>query len=445
MRRILLTALGSGQGKTVVTCALLAALKRRGMDVRAFKCGPDYIDPMFHSRVLGVPSRNLDLFLQGREGVERSLRETAGEIAVLEGAMGYYDGRNGTDEASAYALTRLTETPAVLILRPKGAALSLAAQVRGMQLFRENSGLCAVLLSDCDERTFRRLGPLLERETGLPVLGWLPHSPDAELNSRHLGLVTAAEIDGLSARFDRLAERLEKTADLDALLALASEGETTQPRRSLAAPSCRIAAARDEVFCFCYADTLEALERAGAELRFFSPLRDAALPEAEGLYLPGGYPELYAEALAANTALRAQIAAAVRAGMPTVAECGGFLYLQQELEDERGRSFPQCGALPGRGFRTDRLQRFGYAHLEAAEDSLLFRRGERVPIHEFHYWDSTENGASLRSVKADGKSWAFGYADAALYAGFPHLCFSGTVPLAERFVKACTVYGKRIM
>ena len=166
-------------------------------------------------------------------------------------------------------------------------------------------------------------------------------------------------------------------------------------------------------------------------------LPDAALPDADGLYLPGGYPELHARALSENETMRRSILEAVGRGLPTVAECGGFLYLQQSLEDAEGHSFPQCGALPGHGFKTERLQRFGYLTLRAPLDSLLFRAGEKLPAHEFHYWDSTENGAALCAEKADGRTWRCGFATPSLYAAFPHLHFCGEKPLAERFVKAC--------
>ena len=201
---------------------------------------------------------------------------------------------------------------------------------------------------------------------------------------------------------------------------------------------CRIAVARDEAFCFHYADNLDALRRAGAELCFFSPLRDSALPgEADGLYLCGGYPELYAGQLAKNRSMCEAIRTAVLSGKPTVAECGGFLYLQQRLEDTDGVFRPMCAALPGEGFRTDRLRRFGYLTLEADEDSLLFRTGDQIPAHEFHYWDGSENGIAFTARKSDGRNWRCGFAGEKLYAAFPHLHFNGALPLADRFAEAC--------
>ena len=197
-----------------------------------------------------------------------------------------------------------------------------------------------------------------------------------------------------------------------------------------------IAVARDEAFCFYYQDSLDALERSGAQLRFFSPLRDGVLPPCDGLYLGGGYPELYARELSENAAMRESLAGAVRSGLPTIAECGGFLYLQQSLEDDKGTPWPMAGVLPGRGFRTDRLQRFGYAFLKPEADSLLFRAGESVPVHEFHHWDCTENGTDLTAEKPDGRHWRCGFASPTLYAAFPHLHLDGALPLAQRFAEA---------
>ena len=445
MKQIMIAAMHSGAGKTVMSCALLAALKKRGISPCAFKCGPDYIDPMFHTRVLDVPCRNLDLCLQGEEGVKRTFGRGEGELALLEGAMGYYDGENGTERGSAYEIARLCKCPVLLVLRPKGSALSLAAQVRGMQSFRKESGIRALLLADCTERLAALLRPMLERETGLPVLGYLPPMEEAAFGSRHLGLMTAAEIGDFRARMDRLALQAEQSMDLDRLRQLCGEPAVPHTPARHAAPRCRIAVARDSAFCFLYQDNLDALREEGAELAFFSPVGDPQLPAgAAGLYLPGGYPELYAQSLSENASMRESVSDAVRNGIPTVAECGGFLYLQQSLENEDGESFPMCGVLPGRGFRTGRLQRFGYQRLQAGTDSLLFRKGEEIPAHEFHYWDSTECGSDLCARKTDGRNWPCAYVSESLYAAFPHLHFGGALPLARRFAEACEEYGKHL-
>ena len=227
----MIAAMHSGAGKTVMSCAILAALKQRGLSLCAFKCGPDYIDPMFHSRVLGVPCRNLDLFLQGEEGA-------------------------GTEQASAYEVARLTGCPVLLTLRPKGSALSLAAQVRGMQSFRPESNLAGLLLADCATAMADFLQPILERETGLPVLGSLPPMPEASFDSRHLGLLTAGEITDFQTRMCRLGRQAEQTIDLDRLLETCKKVYITKILNEKPAPACRIAVARDEAFCFLYEDNL---------------------------------------------------------------------------------------------------------------------------------------------------------------------------------------------
>ena len=442
--QLMAAAPASGSGKTTVVCALLRALRRRGLDPCAFKCGPDYIDPMFHRAALEVPSCNLDLYLTDPARLRQlySAHLAGHGAAVVEAAMGYYDGAGLTDAASGWQTADTLGLPVLLVVRPGGASLTLAAQIKGLQAFRPDSHLAAILLNGCSASYADRLAPLLERETGLPVVGCLPTLEAARLPSRHLGLYTAGEIQDLSPRLDALADALEAGADLDKLLAVCRRPAPVSAPAQAAPVRARIAVARDEAFCFCYPETLETLARAGAECVFFSPMRDAALPEADALYLPGGYPELYAEALSQNAPLRRAVAAAVAAGMPAVAECGGFLYLGQTLADEAGSVWPMAGVLPGDGFRAGRLVRFGYADLTAREDSLLFRAGERVPVHEFHHWDSTCPGDALEAEKPDGRRWRCGFAGPRLYAGFPHLYLAGRPRLAERLVSAAAAWRK---
>ena len=438
MSRVMLCAMESGSGKTVITCGLLQALKTRGLAVRAFKCGPEYIDPMFHKRVLCVESHNLDLFLQGETGVIDTLRMHQGTVSVLEGAMGFYDGIGGTDAASAWQIASVTQTPVVLIVRPSGASLTLAAQIKGMMAFRADSKIAGILLNACAPSLAAYLTPILQRETGLRVFGYLPMMPQAALESRHLGLLTADEVNGFTDKFMQIAAQMEQTIDIDALLRLAQTAPEIAKKPLLALPKirCRIAVARDAAFGFYYENTWETLRQAGAELCFFSPLHDTALPpHTNGLYLGGGYPEIYAKTLSKNNILRAALKQAIAQGLPTVAECGGFLYLQQTLQDENGVSYPMVGALMGDGIKTQRLQRFGYVTLTAKTDSLLFRAGECAPAHEFHYWDCTQNGDSFVAQKPTQDKIAHcGFAAKRLYAAFPHLHFGGALPFAQRFV-----------
>ena len=447
MIQFLLAAPRSGSGKTTMTCALLMALKRRGCAPCAFKSGPDYIDPMFHRAVLGVESRNLDLFFSAPETV-RTLyaKGAAGHgAAVCEGAMGFYDGLGGvSDRASAWHLADTLGLPVLLVVEPKGQSLTLAAELNGLVNFRTPSHIAGILLNNCTARMHALLAPMLEKETGLPVLGFLPKLPEAVIGSRHLGLYTAAEVENLQQKLALLADAVEEHIDWPRLLALCEKEPPALPVQPETPPArVRIAVAQDEAFCFTYAETLEAFRDAGAEVVFFSPLRDTALPEnIGGLYLPGGYPELYARELSENTSLLREIKQKIESGLPTAAECGGFLYLGQSLTDAEGQSWPMVGVLPGEAKDAGRLVRFGYATLSADSDSMLFRAGESFPVHEFHHWDSTANGVALAAKKpVGGAEWRCGSVNEHFYAGFPHLYWAGT-PLPQRFAAAAENYRR---
>ncbi len=447
MIQFLLAAPRSGSGKTTMTCALLMALKRRGCAPCAFKSGPDYIDPMFHRAVLGVESRSLDLFFSAPETV-RALyaKGAAGHgAAVCEGAMGFYDGLGGvSDRASAWHLADTLGLPVLLVVEPKGQSLTLAAELNGLVNFRTPSHIAGILLNNCTARMHALLAPMLEEETGLPVLGFLPKLPEAVIGSRHLGLYTAAEVENLQQKLALLADAAEEHIDWPRLLALCEKEPPALPVQPETPPArVRIAVAQDEAFCFTYAETLEAFRDAGAEVVFFSPLRDTALPEnIGGLYLPGGYPELHAKELSENTSLLREIKRKIESGLPTAAECGGFLYLGQSLTDAEGQSWPMAGVLPGEAKDAGRLVRFGYAALSADSDSMLFRAGESFPIHEFHHWDSTANGTALAAKKpVGGAAWRCGFVNEHFYAGFPHLYWAGT-PLPQRFAAAAENYRR---
>ncbi len=443
MLQMLLAAPNSGSGKTTVTIALLAALKARGLNPCAFKSGPDYIDPMFHRNVLGVDSHNLDLFFSKPEIVRNIYgKNTAGhDAAICEGAMGYYDGLGGTsDTASAWHLADTLNLPVLLVLRPKGASLTLAAEVQGLMSFRTPHRIAGILLNECKENLYHILAPMLEKETGLPVVGYLPPVPEAAVESRHLGLKTAGEIENLQRKIAILRETIEKTVDFEKLLRIFDRPAPVTQKTEYPKPDVRIAVARDEAFCFTYAETLEAFREAGTELVFFSPLHDADLPKnVGGLYLPGGYPELYAKALSENTKMLSCIKTTIKNGLPTAAECGGFLYLGQTLEGADGDKYNMVGVLPGDGFKIGHLVRFGYATLTAKEDNMLLKKGESLPVHEFHHWDSTENGAACIAKKSNGRTWDCAFANEHFYAGFPHLYWAGT-PLPLRFADAARRY-----
>ena len=465
--RLVIGAPASGGGKTTFTCGLMHVLVRRGLRVAACKCGPDYIDPMFHEQVIGAYSRNLDLFFSGERQVRQLVADSASrcDVTVIEGVMGYYDGIAVSDEASAWDVARATESPAVLVIDGRGRARSIAAEVKGFATFRDDSRVRGVVLNRVSAGLYPRLKDIVEQETDVPVFGYVPVLDDCSLESRHLGLVTAAEVTDLRAKLDRLADVMQETVDVDGLLELAQgapalgsgDWQGIEPgagieraracvpdeaaAAAISAP--RIAVARDDAFCFYYADALRLLEHAGAELVEFSPLADCALPEGvSGLYLGGGYPELHARELSENEPMRTSIAEAAKAGMPVMAECGGFMYLHENLEDDKDGTFAQVGAINGTSFKTNKLGRFGYITLTAAHDGLLCAAGDQLRAHEFHYWDSQNAGEAFLAEKPQSKrSWACGFSTPTLYAGYPHLYLPGAPEAAVRFVAACALFA----
>ena len=307
--RILLAAGASGSGKTLITCGLLQALVNRGLKTASFKCGPDYIDPMFHSRVIGAKSRNLDTFFTDSETTKYLFCENAVDcdISVMEGVMGFYDGVAGTTtKASAYDLASVTDTPVILIVNSRGMSVSLAAYVKGFMEYRKDSHIQGVIFNQMSPMLYPRMKELLEKELNIKVLGYVPKMDDCVIESRHLGLVLPDEIPELKENLHRLAEVLEKTLDIDAILQLAEsarELSAKEPRIDFCLKHpLRIGVADDEAFCFFYEDNFRLLRKMGAELVHFSPIRDKKLPVGlDGLLLYGGYPELNGKELEKNT------------------------------------------------------------------------------------------------------------------------------------------------
>ena len=450
--RILLAAGASGSGKTLITCGLLQALKNRGMEVASFKCGPDYIDPMFHSRVIGTRASNLDTFFTPETVTRQLFLENAGdcEIAVMEGVMGYYDGVGGTtDWASAYDLSRVTDTPVILIVNSKGMSLSLAAYIKGFLEYRPDSRIRGVIFNQMSPMLYPRMKELVEKELGLSVLGYVPKVEDCLIESRHLGLVLPAEIPELKVRVQKLAGILEKTLDIEGILKLAREAQELpdpdmleeDPGFSWKLPEkVKIGVARDEAFCFFYGDNLRLLEKMGGELCFFSPLHDPELPkDLDGLLLCGGYPELNGQKLEENQGMLRDIGRALDSGMPCMAECGGFMYLHEEMEDMEGRVRKLVGAIPGITYWTSRLCRFGYVYLQDREREDL----GRIPAHEFHYYDSTNCGEDFTAKKPVGeREWNCMHRKGRLLAGFPHLYYYGNPQVPREFLENCLKYQK---
>ncbi len=438
--RVMFAAMRSGSGKTTVTCGVLAALKKENIRMQAYKCGPDYIDPMFHRTVLGIDTGNLDTFFADADAIGCILaRDTKNaELIVMEGVMGYYDGVGGTTTmASSYELSKDTKTPVVLIVDAKGASVTLAATIRGIMEYKKDSRIAGVILNRVSPMFYSRIKHVIETECGILVLGYLPEDASFAVPSRHLGLLQPGEMQKQRDWVETVAEAARKTIDIDGILEIAAQAEMLQIQKATGeTEKCkfpagyRIGVARDAAFSFYYRENLRMLEDMGATLVFFSPLADAHVPEVDALIFGGGYPELYAKQLYENQSMRVSVRQALEYGMPCHAECGGFLYLGKSLADAEGNVYEMVGFLDGAGFRTERLQRFGYVEL-APQEADAFAVNTVLRGHEFHYWDSTDCGDACLAWKplSKQKTYPCMVKKKGTFAGFPHLYYAG----AENF------------
>lgn len=450
----MIAATGSGCGKTTITCGLLQALLKHGKKLASFKCGPDYIDPMFHSEVLGIKSRNLDLFFNETNTIKYLLGNNARgcELAVIEGVMGYYDGLAAkTTDCSSYDLARKTETPVILVVDCKGMSWSILAVIKGFVEMRQDSNVQGIILNRMSPGLYANMKELIEAELDVQVLGYLPEMRDSQIESRHLGLVTAQEIGNLKEIINRWAEQIENSIDLNEVLQISEKAapleyelpeELQKTSRVSAHSPIKIAVAMDKAFCFYYQDNLDLLEELGAEILPFSPLEDRTLPRGiQGIIIGGGYPELYLQQLSENKNMLQAIKQAISQGIPCLAECGGFMYLQQFIQDEQGIPFKMVGAIAGGSYATSKLSRFGYISLVAQEENILCEKGMEIKGHEFHYWDSTNNGSSFHAQKPLQKAnWDCVVANRNLWAGFPHIHFYHDPAMAIRYLEHCLIH-----
>ncbi len=438
--RIVLAGTNSGCGKTTITCALLKALMNTGLKVSAFKCGPDYIDPMFHKKIIGAQSSNLDLFLFNNNTLKYLLAKNSQyyDISIIEGMMGFYDGIGMSVKSSTHEISMVTNSPVVLVINARGASLSLMAEIKGFLEFTNENQICGVIFNQSTPMTYNILKKeILNQFNGkVKPLGFLPYIKNSAIESRHLGLVTAGEISDLQEKVEALAEQAANTIDLEAMIEIAGSASPLSyenidfPRNR---DEVRIGVARDNAFCFYYEDSLDMLREMGAKLVPFSPLEDNILPtDIHGLYLGGGYPELYAKILSENKTMITSVKNALENNIPCIAECGGFMYLLEFID-----KFPMVGYLPGACHDTQKLSRFGYVTLTANSPSMLCDKGEQIPGHEFHYWDCEYPGDSFTASKESRKNWNCVHSSDTLYAGYPHFHFYSNPDFATNFYNAC--------
>lgn len=450
--RFMLAAPASGSGKTVITCGLLRLLQKKGWECSSFKCGPDYIDPMFHKEILGISGGNLDSFFLAGDQIRKQLIEqsTPGGISVIEGVMGYYDGMGGVSTAaSSYEVALVTETPVILIIDGKRSSLSICAVIKGFLEYRSNHQIKGVILNRVSAVMADRLKPLIE-ELGIELVGYLPLCQAAMLESRHLGLVIPMENKKSGQKIEELSLVLEQTIDLEKLYRIAKgaremDFDRDKQKVEKTAPAdtkVKIGIARDQAFCFYYQENLALLEQLGAVIVPFSPLHDDSLPEGiNGLLLGGGYPEVYAKELEDNVRMRDSINVAVEQGIPLVAECGGFLYLHKKIEGEDGRTYLMAGVIDAEAYRTKLNKQFGYIGIQSNMENFWLGKNEIIKGHEFHYWESSDSGDAFYAKKPIGdRGWNCMHTSTHMLAGFPHLYYPSNPEIARRFLSKCRAY-----
>lgn len=456
LNRIMIAAPKSGSGKTTITCGLLQAFKDAGKNVISYKCGPDYIDPMFHQKVIDVPAKNLDTFFTDEETTRKLFLKNRkeDELVILEGVMGLFDGLGGIrEEGSSYHLAKVTKTPIILIVDAKGMGRSVISLIAGFLAYDKEQLIKGVILNRMSRAYYETIKPLIEQELSIDVAGYFPDCKEFYVGSRHLGLMMPDEIADIREQLQKSSEELQKTVSLEAVLQIAEAAEElevypviTEAEVCVMGSTNRpvIAVAKDEAFCFYYEDNLHLLKEYGAKIEYFSPLHDNGLPDGCcGILLGGGYPELYADKLSHNVNMLHAIKKAEESEMPIVAECGGFMYLHSVIADKEERSYIMTEVLPAKCFDTGKLVRFGYIELEGGNNDFL-PKGERIRGHEFHYYDSEDNGADCLAIKpVTGKSYPCIITTGNSFVGFPHLYYPSNPIFAENFVKKAREYKER--
>jgi cobyrinic acid a,c-diamide synthase len=449
MKAIVIAGAASGVGKTTVATAIMGALTARGYKVQPFKVGPDYIDPSYHSVVCGVPCRNLDSWLLTSEAIQELFhRATVGkDIAVIEGVMGLYDGAGGDDEAGSTAqLAKLLGLPVVLVVDASKASRSVGAMALGFKAFDPTLNLAGVILNGIAGDLHLELARPSLDHAGVRYLGYMPGRPEFTLPERHLGLIPTAEGRVAAEYYQHLATQAAATVDLDGLLAIAGDARVPEaPAHTLfpvvpVTPKAAIAVAMDQAFNFYYPDSLDLLTAWGAELVPFRLLEDTALPlNASGVYIGGGFPEMFAEPLAANVGMRASIRAAAERRLPIYAECGGLMYLGQGIEDLEGRYYAMAGVLPGQSVIKGTRLTLGYRTVKAIQNNCLLADGETVRGHEFHFSSVQDNTATVSSAYEvlDQPGRREGFVVHNVLASYIHIHMGSKASLAPRFVATC--------
>lgn len=447
-KRIVIAGTGSGVGKTTLTIGLMAALKRKGLKIQGFKCGPDYIDPSYHTAVTGRVSRNLDSWMLSHAMVKEIYAHGSrgADISIIEGVMGFYDGKNPlSNEGSTAEISVITQSPVLLVVNCQSMARSAAAIVKGFQHLDEQVRVVGAIANRVgSEGHYELVKAAIEQECGIPVIGYLKREDEIEIPERHLGLIPSLERGELDGFFAKLADLVERTIDLEQVLQLADapplEAASGHLGAELRPTLVRIAVARDAAFNFYYPENLELLEAYGAELHYFSPLKGEELPlHVDGLYIGGGFPEEFADVLGSQIAVKESIRKAVAEGLPTLAECGGFMYLTDAIVTTQGEAYPMVGLIPGQVKMQKKLVALGYREVTGQPGNFLLPAGNQARGHEFHYstYEPAEllpaayESKGLRGIKPEGITLGN------LAAGYTHLHFASNLDMLDNWMKKC--------
>ncbi len=448
-RRMVIAGTGSGVGKTTLTIGLMSALRKKGFTVQGFKCGPDYIDPTYHTAVTGRQSRNLDSWMLDEETVKEIFaRGSQGaDISIMEGVMGFFDGKNPkTNEGSTAEISMITNSPVLLVVNCASMARSAAAIVKGFQHFSDGPNIVGVIANRVgSEGHFKLVKTAIEQECNVTVIGYLKREMDIEIPERHLGLVPSIERGELDPFFDRLGELVLETLDIEKFIELSAAlpvevNTTSSIFEKKGKRSVRIAVAKDAAFNFYYPENLELLEVNGAELSYFSPLAGELLPEnVDGLYLGGGFPEEFVDQLSKETEVKKSVGDAIRNGMPTLAECGGFMYLTEAIETTDQDVYKMVGVIPGKVSMQQKLAALGYREITGQSGNFLLPENRKARGHEFHY--STFQAEKevpyayetkgMRGLKQEG------YMNFYLIAGYTHFHFASCPEMVEKWIEKC--------
>lgn len=434
MKSIVISSNSSGGGKTTITLGLMKALINRDYKVQGYKVGPDYIDPAFHSHITKQSSRNLDLFLMGEEGVKASFSRGNGDVGIIEGVMGLYDGKGIDTKYSTAHLAKTLDLPVVLVLSPKAQSATLCAEIKGIINY-EKVNIAGVILNNITEGYYKLLKVAIETNCKIKVFGYIPRDERLTLKSRHLGLVQSSEIEDLQEKIQICSELIEKHIDLDEMLKHFKENEVYDDKFELENRKIKTAVAYDKAFSFYYKENLELLEQLG-EVIFFSPLKDKELPkDIDFLYIGGGYPEVFKEELSQNKTMLKSIKEALENNLNCYAECGGLMYLTEKIE-----GFDMVGFFSGESHMTTRLQNFGYATVEILEENNKLKKDMEINCHEFHKScvDLQEQQIyNLRKDVYDGsiKNWKCGYIKKNTLGGYGHVHFFGNMEFIKSILK----------